>query len=267
METTKKVMKTTKKVMATTKKAMATTKRAMATTKKAMKPTPKSMEATVKTMETTVKKQKSMNDASDKGMGRDGKGIGRSAKGCVKMSGKLRRCVSRKFYVDIDSRLRVAATCIGGGEEMYAAMKAMIDMYISEGIVVGGNADERLKLVFAMLRPEIDKAMARSRMARERAKGRMAKVAVEPAESPEADCSDCQASVPMAKSADCEENNRTEEYKIPTDSDIEEVVTMAMREVAGDDSLTYRLTRRQRRRLEQERRRRFGKTKNTPLGK
>lgn len=54
---------------------------------------------------------------------------------------------------------------------------------------------------------------------------------------------------------------------IPTDSDIERVITMAMREVAEDDSITYRMTRRQRRRLEQERRRRFGKTKNVPLGK
>ena len=229
-----------------------------------METTKKAMKTTVKATKATVKKQKSMNDASDKRMGKDGKRIGRSVKGCVKMCGKF---VSRKFYVDIDSRLRVAAACIGGGEEVYAAMKAMIDMYISEGIVVGENADERLKLVFAMLRPEIDKAMARSRMARERAKGRMAKVTVESAESQEVDCDDCQASVPMAKSSDCEENNRTDTYKIPTDSDIERVITMAMREVAEDDSLTYRMTRRQRRRLEQERRRRFGKTKNVPLGR
>ena len=246
---------------------METTKKAMKTTVKATKTTVKATKTTVKATKATVKKQKSMNDASDKRMGKDGKRIGRSVKGCVKMCGKLRQCVSRKFYVDIDSRLREAAACIGGGEEVYAAMKAMIDMYISEGIVVGENADERLKLVFAMLRPEIDKAMRRSRRARERAKRRKAKGAVEPAESQESDCHCCQASEPVAKSTDCEETNRTDSCMIPTDSDIERVITMAMREVAEDDSLTYRMTRRQRRRLEQERRRRFGKTKNVPLGR
>ncbi len=193
--------------------------------------------------------------------------VKRSAKGSVRMCEKLRQCVSRKFYVDIDNRLREAADCIGGGDETYAAMKAMIDMYISEGVVAEEDADASLRLVFAMLRPEIDKAMCRSRRARELAKGRKAKIAVEPAESQESDCHCCQASEPVAKSADCEENTRIDSCVIPTDSDIERVITMAMREVAEEDSITYRMTRRQRRRLEQERRRRFGKTKNVPLGK
>lgn len=193
--------------------------------------------------------------------------VKRSAKGSVRMSEKLRQCVSRKFYVDIDNRLREAAACIGGGDETYAAMKAMIDLYISEGVVVVEDTDASLRLVFAMLRPEIDKAMRRSRRARERAKGRKAKGAVESAESQESDYHCCQASEPVAKSTDCEETNRTDSCMIPTDSDIERVITMAMREVAEDDSITYRMTRRQRRRLEQERRRRFGKTKNVPLGK
>ena len=193
--------------------------------------------------------------------------VKRSAKGSVRMGEKLRQCVSRKFYVDVDNRLREAADCIGGGDEMYAAMKAMIDLYISEGIVVEEDADASLRLVFAMLRPEIDKAMSRSRRARERAKGRKAKGAVEPAGSQESDCHDCQASGSVTKSADCEEDSRIDSCVIPTDSDIERVITMAIREVAEDDSITYRMTRRQRRRLEQERRRRFGKTKNVPLGK
>lgn len=193
--------------------------------------------------------------------------VKRSAKGSVRMSEKLRQCVSRKFYVDVDNRLREAAACIGGGDEMYAAMKAMIDLYISEGIVAEEDADASLRLVFAMLRHEIDKAMRRSRRARERAKGRKAKGAVEPTESQESDCHCCQASEPVAKFADCEEDSRIDSCVIPTDSDIERVITMAMREVAEDDSITYRMTRRQRRRLEQERRRRFGKTKNVPLGK
>lgn len=99
--------------------------------------------------------------------------VKRSAKGSVRMGKELRQCVSRKFYVDVDNRLREAAACIGGGDEMYAAMKAMIDLYISEGVVAEEDTDASMRLVFAMLRPEIDKAMSRSRRARERAKGRL----------------------------------------------------------------------------------------------
>ena len=82
--------------------------------------------------------------------------------------------VSKKFYDYIISRIHYAVAAVGGSVELCAGMTAAVDLYLADGTLPGADARAEIMLMFALLRPEIDKAVARSRAARERARKRHA---------------------------------------------------------------------------------------------
>lgn len=94
------------------------------------------------------------------------------------------RNVSEKFYADICRRVTEAILLTGGDEELAEAAMGVVNAYISCGIEPTEDMYVGLRLVFAVLKPEIDRAMARSRKARERA--RLRRKSDSPAESPAA---------------------------------------------------------------------------------
>lgn len=161
-----------------------------------------------------------------------------------KQSDNAAKSVSKKFYSDIRKRISDAVVGTGGTEQDVAEMTAAVDMYLADGTVTACDAGLSLRLVFAVLQPEIDKAVERSRRARERArrsrrgKGRAKKTVTE--------AIDAAINKVMAPS---------ESPRIPTVSEYEGIMTETMRDMTGDDSISYRMTRRERRELERERRR------------
>lgn len=74
------------------------------------------------------------------------------------------RAVSRKFYDYIAERVRSVASLSNRIREQY--MMCAIDDYIANGTVWGGFSDMET-VVFTLVQPLIDKAMYRSRRARE----------------------------------------------------------------------------------------------------
>lgn len=79
--------------------------------------------------------------------------------------------VSTNFYRYISDRVR-EATAVYGDPEMRLELMLAIELYMREGVTPSESAPCVLKLMFTLLRPEIDKAMARSASARSRAKSR-----------------------------------------------------------------------------------------------
>lgn len=84
-----------------------------------------------------------------------------------KHSSKTLRPVSRKFYTYISDRVRESMR-LTGREEAAAEAMACIDRYMADGSVPPDDADPAVRLTFALLRPEIDKAIERSSRARTR---------------------------------------------------------------------------------------------------
>ena len=80
--------------------------------------------------------------------------------------------VSKKFYADLDNRVKGVMMVIDGGNTPYIAVKMAIDNYIFKGVEPERDALILVKIIFLLLKPEIDKAMMRSRKARERAVAR-----------------------------------------------------------------------------------------------
>lgn len=84
-----------------------------------------------------------------------------------KHSSKTLRPVSRKFYTYISDRVRESMRLTGHEEAIGEAM-ASIDRYLADGSIPSEDADPAVRLTFALLRPEIDKAIERSNRARKR---------------------------------------------------------------------------------------------------
>lgn len=105
-------------------------------------------------------------------------------KPAVAQSKRTVRNVSEKFYVDICRRVTEAILLTGGDEELAEVAMGVINAYISCGIEPTDDMYVGLRLVFAVLKPELDRAMSRSRKARERA--RLRRKSDSPAESPAA---------------------------------------------------------------------------------
>ena len=82
--------------------------------------------------------------------------------------------VSKKFYVDIISRIESALSFAPGSA---AEAVRLVDTYLLGG--EAASADPCAMLAFNMIRPELDKAMLRSRRARERAQLRKKAKAVQ----------------------------------------------------------------------------------------
>lgn len=97
--------------------------------------------------------------------------------------GKIEGCtrpVSEKFYCYIHGRVRDSFTDIGVDGDAVEIMMSVIDRYMETGEEPPKEKELMfVRLLFTLLRPEIDKAMARSKKARERAAVRkLAKTAV-----------------------------------------------------------------------------------------
>ena len=76
--------------------------------------------------------------------------------------------VSKNFYTSVTDRVRESLSLIGrmdAGEETMAC----IDRYMADGTVPSVGTDAAILLTFSLLRTEIDKALQRSRRARQRA--------------------------------------------------------------------------------------------------
>lgn len=137
--------------------------------------------------------------------------------------------VSKKFYAGIMERIRSSVEFTHGDSDFQASLTAMVDAYLADGSEPDEDSPLTMRLVFALLRPEIDKAAARSRAARERAAKKRETI------ERKDDSGKC--------------------GMIPVTEIIESVMTDTIREVTGDESVTYRLNRRQRREAEQLRKR------------
>lgn len=170
--------------------------------------------------------------------------------------------VSKKFYSDICIRLAEAAAVVGGGETGADEMRAAVDRYIADGTVPGADEDVSVRLVFTILRPEIDKALERSRKAKTRAalrkKAKAGSEIVEPSETPAPLFVELPVGVPERyEEEDCTPPDGVPELTAPALEDWEPLAAMPV-------------NRRQRRELERQRKRdaRRGKAQksNRPAG-
>ncbi|MCM1355056.1 MAG: hypothetical protein NC212_01455 [Staphylococcus sp.] len=83
---------------------------------------------------------------------------------------KNSRPVSEKFYRSINERA-IAAANIVGNPLLGVDVMMVVDAYINDGIQPSGHTTE-VMLIFTLLKPEIDKAVARSAAARNRRRRR-----------------------------------------------------------------------------------------------
>lgn len=80
------------------------------------------------------------------------------------------RNVSRKFYADICQRVAESVMITGGNESVVERTMAVIDAYISKGIEPDEETESAgILIIFHILKAEIDRAITRSRLARQRA--------------------------------------------------------------------------------------------------
>lgn len=84
--------------------------------------------------------------------------------------------VSKNFYSTITDRVRDSLRSVGREDAAEATM-GCIDRYMADGTLPPGGSDTATILVFNLLRMEIDKALQRSRRARQRAAERVADAA------------------------------------------------------------------------------------------
>ncbi|QCD38987.1 hypothetical protein E7745_05185 [Duncaniella sp. C9] len=84
--------------------------------------------------------------------------------------------VSKNFYSTITDRVRDSLRSVGREDAAEATM-GCIDRYMADGTLPPGGSDAATILVFNLLRMEIDKALQRSRRARQRAAERVADAA------------------------------------------------------------------------------------------
>lgn len=76
--------------------------------------------------------------------------------------------VSKNFYAYVTDRIRESLGLIGRTDAVEETI-ACIDRYMADGTVPPTGADAAILLTFNLLSPEIDKALQRSRRARQRA--------------------------------------------------------------------------------------------------
>ncbi|MCM1355987.1 MAG: hypothetical protein NC212_06245 [Staphylococcus sp.] len=87
------------------------------------------------------------------------------------------RPVSEKFYQSINERA-IAAANVVGNPLLGVDVMMTIDTYINIGVQPSGRSGE-VMLIFTLLKPEIDKAMARSAAARNRRRHRSTETVAE----------------------------------------------------------------------------------------
>lgn len=77
--------------------------------------------------------------------------------------------VSKKFYAYISGRVAAASLISAGKERTLSESMEAIDAYIATGMEPAPESSMETLMIFTILRPEIDRAMARSAAARLRA--------------------------------------------------------------------------------------------------
>ncbi|MDE5905915.1 hypothetical protein, partial [Duncaniella sp.] len=80
--------------------------------------------------------------------------------------------VSKKFYQETISRIQASFQAIGGsaGDELAEKTVKAVNDYLSGACLPADDSDATVRLMFALIRSELDKAMARSAAARRRKK-------------------------------------------------------------------------------------------------
>lgn len=129
--------------------------------------------------------------------------------------------VSRKFYDGIAAR--IADSFADLGETKSEAVCLLINDYMSDGKLPDADTDAMVRLAFSLLRPEIDKAMARSAAARSRRKRN---------KKPSGAKKSKKALAKKTKKADVPEVQTVESAETPL-----EIATQALREELGADRL------------------------------
>ena len=80
------------------------------------------------------------------------------------------RNVSKKFYADICQRVAESVMITGGNESVVERTIVVIDAYISKGIKPDEETESvGILIIFHILKADIDRAITRSRLARQRA--------------------------------------------------------------------------------------------------
>ena len=88
----------------------------------------------------------------------------------IQTSGDPVRNVSKKFYADICQRVAESVMITGGNESVVERTMAVIDAYISKGIKPDEETESvGILIIFHILKAEIDRAITRSHLARQRA--------------------------------------------------------------------------------------------------
>lgn len=87
-------------------------------------------------------------------------------------TGALAAAVSRKFYSDIRDRLVDACALLSSHKDLAVMVMDMLDTYVATGVCDSGRHSSEAMMIFTLLSPEIDKAVSRSKSARERALSR-----------------------------------------------------------------------------------------------
>lgn len=129
--------------------------------------------------------------------------------------------VSRKFYTEICDRINNAVKAVGGNDEDVEMAITVIRSYLIDGIEPDSRNDMKIKLIFSLLKSEIDKAAERSRKARLRAAAKR-----------------CEQTKP---------NGRM------TDEDVKKLSSMVIDDITGEKPyMNIKITRRERRRMERE---------------
>lgn len=95
----------------------------------------------------------------------------KSAEKTIKAAAAVRPAsVSKKFYAEVEARIVAAVGAIGGCESDVRVLMSAVDAYLTDGCVPAEDSAANVRMVFMLLRSELDKAMKRSQKARERAK-------------------------------------------------------------------------------------------------
>lgn len=88
---------------------------------------------------------------------------------CRREEGPVRN-VSKKFYADICQRVGESVMITGGNESVVERTIVVIDAYISKGIKPDEETESvGILIIFHILKADIDRAITRSRLARQRA--------------------------------------------------------------------------------------------------
>lgn len=77
--------------------------------------------------------------------------------------------VSKKFYASIRQRVTDSCACLPNGKEVCKSALALIDTYLAMGEADLDWRPIECRLIFALVKPEIDRAIERSKAAKARA--------------------------------------------------------------------------------------------------